>query len=155
MACGEYTHTGLHGGNRLASNSLLEAVVFAHRSYLKVVETDRNQVTHLPSLKGIKYASANADIEERITHWRQQLRDCMDQNAGINRMDQTLRKAVQQIQSLETKVEKTMSDKRISLPLIELRNLISVAKMIVDASLKRKTNKGTFFKIEVEPVIMD
>src|SRR5690606_25444585 len=101
------------------------------------------------------YASANADMEERITHWRQPLRDCMDQNAGINRLDQTLRKAVQQIQSLEKKVEKTMSDKRISLPLIELRNLISVAKMIVDASLKRKTNKGTFFKIEVEPVIMD
>ncbi|NEN25296.1 L-aspartate oxidase [Cryomorpha ignava] len=152
MACGECAHTGLHGGNRLASNSLLEAVVFAHRSYLKAIEIALKPSYIHESLEWFKYASANVESEKRIAHWRKQVQNIMDENAGINRMDKTLQAAKVKIKSLEIKVEKAIETVGFSLPLIELRNLIVIATMIVDASLERNTNKGTFFKIEFDKV---
>lgn len=148
MACGECAHTGLHGGNRLASNSLLEAVVFAHRSYVKAVENTCDSEIKAAYLIEFKYASANSELEKMIDRWRKQIQNIMDENAGINRMDKSLLEARVKVKSLEMDVEKTIRKEGISLPLIELRNLIAVAGMIVDASLERKTNKGTFFKIE-------
>ena len=148
MACGECAHTGLHGGNRLASNSLLEAVVFAHRSYLKAIDNEVNESTFSESLNGFVSASANVEAEKQIAGWRKQIQNLMDENAGINRMDNSLLEAKEKIKILEIQVDTKIEEIGFSLPLIEVRNLIAVAEMIVDASLVRKTNKGTFFKIE-------
>lgn len=144
-ACGECSNTGLHGANRLASNSLLEATVFAHNCFLDIEHTFRS--VHLPAmipdLTGPeKYPPMfEAAIPSSIKLRLQQL---MSRHAGIVRNSEGLHHAWTELQLLETQLlldESTLA----SVSGVELRNMITCAKLIVRNSLERKENRGGFY----------
>lgn len=148
-ACGECACTGLHGANRLASNSLLEALVFAHRCYLDVVH-------HISSIelqqdipdwnaKGTSYPKEKI----MLTHNKRELQEIMNNFVGIVRSKERLKQAKERLKIL-SKETKAFYDKSILSPaLCELRNMIDVATLIVDQSAKRKTNRGGYYNIDL------
>ncbi|MCH8031036.1 MAG: FAD-binding protein, partial [Bacteroidetes bacterium] len=148
FACGEVTCSGLHGANRLASNSLLEALVFSHRAVGPAVE----------------YAKSNA-WEERIPAWdesgthntrewvlvqhnRQEVRRLMSDYVGIVRSTLRLERAERRVQLLYQETEDFYERTRVSSPLCELRNLIAVAHLIVASARRRKESRGLHFMVD-------
>ncbi len=130
-ACGEVTSTGAHGANRLASNSLLEAVVFGARV--------ANDIAHtLPPLPSNKIATETPDVEEYVHNKEaeQTLRRVMSAEAGVVRDAQSLTNALTSIVSLERENE---GDK-------QLANMLTTAKLITAAALKRKESRGAHFR---------
>jgi len=146
FACGETTHTGLHGGNRLASNSLLEALVYAHKSYLKSTELAANtkMPEHIPHWND----EGTAQPEELIliTHNLRELRVLMNDYVGIIRSTERLRRAAKRLNILYEETEEFYKKSKISPQLIELRNMISVAYLVVEQSRARRKNIGVFYK---------
>ncbi len=146
-ACGECSNTGLHGANRLASNSLLEALVFAHRCYLSSIET--YQGATVP--EGIlAWDEGNAKEPEElilITHNRKELQIIMNDYVGIIRSEERLSRAFNRLKTLYEETEALYKRCKISPGLIELRNMISVAYLVVKQSQKRDENRGAFFKV--------
>jgi L-aspartate oxidase len=146
FACGECSQTGLHGANRLASNSLLEALVFAHRSYLKAGELMPNIImpSNIPDWddEGTVYP------EELIliTHNRSELQNLMSHYVGIIRTDERLDRTSKRLDLLYNETERLYKKTKLSSALIELRNLITTAYLIVSQSKERKENRGAFFK---------
>jgi L-aspartate oxidase len=146
FACGECAHTGLHGANRLASNSLLEALVFAHRCFEKSVE--------IIDQKSIKNAIPEWNEEgtsrpkERIliTHNKKELQRVMNSYVGIIRTDERLRRAFKRTKLLYEETEELYQRTKLSPQLFELRNMITIAYLIVNQSLARKENCGGFYK---------
>lgn len=146
-ACGECSNTGLHGANRLASNSLLEALVFAHRCYLSAIET--YQVAAIPE-DILAWDEGNAKEPEElilITHNRKELQITMNDYVGIIRSDERLSRAENRLKILYEETEALYKRCKISTELIELRNMISVAYLVVKQSQRRSENRGAFFKI--------
>ena len=145
-ACGECAHTGLHGANRLASNSLLEAVVFAHRCFLHASE--HFKTVDIPD--GVpeweEEGTSQPDELILITHNWRELQALMSDYVGIVRSDERLNRALRRLEVMHEENEQLYKRTRISPQLSELRNLISVAYLIVQHSLKRKENAGAFFK---------
>ena len=146
FACGECSQTGLHGANRLASNSLLEALVYAHRSYLKAGEIMPNMSvpTNIPDWddEGTVYP------EELIliTHNRTELQALMSNYVGIIRTDERLDRTSKRLDLLYNETERLYKKTKVSQALIELRNLITTAYLIVEQSQARNENRGAFFK---------
>ena len=146
-ACGECADTGLHGANRLASNSLLEALVFAHRCFEDAVKKAKTFSinTALPdwNSKGTHYPKENV----LITHTRAELQMLMSDYVGIVRSNLRLQWAQKRMVALE-KETKYLYDKNILSPqLCELRSLIEIAKLTIAHSIARKKNMGVFFKV--------
>ena len=146
-ACGECSNTGLHGANRLASNSLLEALVFAHRCYLSSIEKFDDAAIPEDILA---WDEGNAKEPEElilITHNRKELQTTMNDYVGIIRSDERLLRAENRLKTLYEETEALYKRCKISTELIELRNMISVAYLVVKQSQRRSENKGAFFKI--------
>ncbi|MDZ4147619.1 MAG: L-aspartate oxidase [Flavobacteriaceae bacterium] len=146
-ACGECSNTGLHGANRLASNSLLEALVFSHRCYLSSIEKIKKTQTPRDILP---WDEGNAKEPEElilITHNRKELQIIMNDYVGIIRSEERLSRALNRLKILFEETEALYKRCKISTELIELRNMISVAYLVVKQSQKRSENKGAFFKI--------
>lgn len=145
-ACGECTNTGLHGANRLASNSLLEALVFAHRAFEKSVEmlNSIKRPHHIPDW------NEKGTIQQKelilITHNRKELQMLMNDYVGIIRSDERLQRASIRLEVLYKETESLYKKAKISSQLIELRNMLTVAYLIVEQSKNRKENKGGFYK---------
>lgn len=133
---GESARTGLHGANRLASNSLLEALVFAHRAFEYTIGHTFD--AGLGRTGFPKTGTATMDVSLA----RKTLRQLMRGHVGIVRQDKGLLQAQQTVEGLQTIVESTPLD----LPSLELRNMLQVARMIIQASLARQENKGCFYK---------
>lgn len=137
-AIGECANTGLHGANRLASNSLLEALVMAHRCHLATKHAaplDQNDLDYeigVGTNKGIP-----------TTFLRKQLNELMDLKVGIVRSSDGLRYALQEIRQLKAQLGTVICDNGIEA--MELRNLLIVAKVIVEQSLARQENVGGFY----------
>ncbi len=148
-ACGECACTGLHGANRLASNSLLEALVFAHRCYVNAVK----KIEKIPFRPGISKWSAKGVIhpKEKITirHNRRELQETMSNFAGIVRTNTLLNKAMARLKLIDDETKELYYMTKLSPELCELRNMIDVAKIIVKQSMKRKENKGVFYNIDI------
>lgn len=148
-ACGEASRTGLHGANRLASNSLLEAIVFAHRSVVdletKLAKIELNEV--VPSW----YAKGTADPDELvlITHSRKELQIVMSDYMGIVRSNVRMERALRRLNIHYMETEELYTTTKISPQLCELRNLITIAYIIVNQSSLRKENKGAFYNIDL------
>lgn len=144
-ACGEVTRTGLHGGNRLASNSLLEGLVYAHNAYLDVCEVfDNAQMpVHVPVWNGSgtekKHHSALMD------HDRNEVKTIMTNYVGIVRSDANLKQAETQLYALYETYKKVYDHSELSIELCELRNLITTAYLITQFSKHRKQNCGGFY----------
>lgn len=149
-ACGEIACTGLHGANRLASNSLLEAFVFAHRCYEDVVKNSGESIptTEIPDWD---IEGTNEPKEwVLINHNREELRKLMTNYVGIVRSDERLKRSLSRLRILYKETETLYKTTTISPQLCELRNLINVANLIITQSMNQKENKGTYFNIDIK-----
>jgi L-aspartate oxidase len=147
-AAGECASTGLHGANRLASNSLLEAMVFAHRSYMdsvqkiNVVEIRNN----IPDWK----AEGTTEPKEMIliTQSLKELQSVMSDYVGIVRNDVRLQRASRRLDLLWEETESLYKTTKLSPQLLELRNMISVGYLIVKGAHFRHESRGLHYNTD-------
>lgn len=147
-AVGEVALTGLHGANRLASNSLLEAVVMADRA-AQSVRRERQLPSDLPEIQDWS-DSGTFDPEEWvvISHDRDNIRRLMWDLVGIVRNDFRLRRALSRIAMIRDEVEEYYRRTRLSHELIELRNMAVVAWLIVMCARHRKESRGLHYNTD-------
>lgn len=142
-AIGETACTGLHGANRLASNSLLECLVFGQAAAEDILSQPTQAVAPLPFWDESRVT--DADEEVLITHTWDELRRFMWNYVGIVRTDKRLSRALHRIHMLRNEVHEFYSHFRISNDLIELRNLLQVAELIVLSAMSRKESRGLHY----------
>lgn len=149
-ACGECSNTGLHGANRLASNSLLEATVFAHNCFLDI-EKCLDQVS-IPAtiLEWNDQSSALHGNFSGLSEMKTSLQNLMTQFAGIVRTTAGLHFALKEVSAMDEKIRKVENQFILSAPWHELRNMITCAYLIVKQSLQRKENKGAFYNRDLD-----
>jgi L-aspartate oxidase len=153
-ACGECASTGLHGANRLASNSLLEAMVFAHRCYMDSVA--RLSITENPQVakKGQEVPDWNAQGTSQpkemilITQSLKELQQVMSDYVGIVRNDVRLQRAMRRLDLLWEETEQLYEGSTLSPQLLELRNMITVGYLIVKGASFRKESRGLHFNTD-------
>jgi L-aspartate oxidase len=142
-ALGEASCTGLHGANRLASNSLLECLVYGEAAAHDI----RNQKPHkspkLPHWDESRVTDADEEIV--ISHNWDELRRFMWDYVGIVRTSKRLERAKHRIRLLEKEIDEFYANFRVSNDLIELRNLVLTAHLIVECALRRKESRGLHF----------
>lgn len=148
FATGECSCTGLHGANRLASNSLLEAVVFSHRAATESIS----------KFKKIKFneevpdwnAEGTVLNEEMIliTQTLKELREIMSNYVGIVRSNLRLKRAMDRLELLYKETEEIYQKSILTVKICEVRNLINVAYMIIKMAKERKENRGLHFSID-------
>ena len=142
-AIGETACTGLHGANRLASNSLLECLVFGQSAAEDILKQPEKPVPILPYWDESRVT--DADEEVLITHTWDELRRSMWNYVGIVRTDKRLSRALHRIHMLRNEVHEFYSNFKISNDLIELRNLLQVAELIVRSAMERKESRGLHY----------
>jgi L-aspartate oxidase len=146
-AVGEVACTGLHGANRLASNSLLEALVVAHRA-AEAVKSEK-AVPRQKSLPPWESGPAQ-DADELVViyhNWRE-IRQLMWDYVGIVRTTKRLKRAASRLRSLTEEVQDYYWNYKMTCDLIELRNLVLVASLIVDSALSRRESRGLHFTLD-------
>ncbi len=152
-ACGECASTGLHGANRLASNSLLEAMVFAHRCYIdvteKISESSRLLEAHLHEIPDWN-AEGTAEPKEMIliTQSLKELQLVMSDYVGIVRNDVRLQRALRRLDLLWEETEQLYQSSTLSPQLLELRNMITVGYLIVKGAAFRKESRGLHYNTD-------
>lgn len=141
-ACGECTASGLHGANRLASNSLLEALVFSHRIADNVLQKI-NQLTLTPNIPDWN-ADGTTDPKEMvlITQGIKELKEVMSSYVGIVRNNLRLKRALDRLHLLYEEVESLYTTTTISPQLCELRNMVTIAYLITRCASLRKESRG-------------
>lgn len=165
-ACGECASTGLHGANRLASNSLLEAMVFAHQAYTdSVIKIDEAAGAALN--KGAQVKAWNAEGTSKpkemilITQSLKELQLLMTDYVGIVRTNERLRRAMRRLDILFEETEELYQKTQVSPQLCELRNLITVGYLIVKSAQFRKESRGLHYNTDypskselVQPIVL-
>ncbi|MEN8135883.1 MAG: L-aspartate oxidase [Thermodesulfobacteriota bacterium] len=149
-AFGETACTGMHGGNRLASNSLLEAVVFAHQAFIQC-ETDWPECSKLQFLDIPAWSVGKAErIEEcvLITHNWDQIRRLMWNYVGIVRSDKRLALVKNKLAPLLAEIDQHYRDYLLTPDLVELRNISQLAELIVRSATIRKESRGLHYNID-------
>lgn len=147
-AAGECACTGLHGANRLASNSLLEAMVFAHRSYVDAVQKI-NQIDFQQTIPDWKADGTNAPKEMiLITQSLKELKLLMSDYVGIVRNNERLKRANLRLDLLHEETEALYEKTAVSPQLCELRNMITVAYLIVKSAEFRQESRGLHFNTD-------
>lgn len=153
-AAGEVGCTGLHGANRLASNSLLEAVVVAHRCCAAMLrQPPRRTGSSLEDLAPPPWTSGDAqDVDELVViyHTWDEIRRLMWDYVGIVRTTKRLQRASSRLRNLEREIQEFYWNFKVTTDLLELRNLCTVAALIVDSALLRKESRGLHFTLDYE-----
>jgi len=157
-ACGECASTGLHGANRLASNSLLEAMVFAHRAFLDIIARLENAETLAASAFAENIGNAIPDWNAKgtsdpremilITQSQKELQQIMSDYVGIVRSDIRLQRAMKRLDLLFEETENLYRNTKVSPQLCELRNIITVGYLIVKGAEFRKESIGLHFNTD-------
>jgi L-aspartate oxidase len=148
-AAGECASTGLHGANRLASNSLLEAMVFAHRSYMDAVDKIKLLNEEPPALPGWN-AKGTSQPKEMIliTQSLKEIQQVMSDYVGIVRNDKRLQRAMRRLDLLWEETEDLYRSSSISPQIMELRNMITVGYLITKGASFRKESRGLHFNTD-------
>lgn len=148
-ACGEVACTGLHGANRLASNSLLEAVVMANRGASAVMDYMNRSDVHCVKLP--EWVDGDVqDSDERVVllhNWDEVKRTMWDY-VGIVRTTKRLERARTRIQNLDREITDYYWNFKVDESLLELRNMILVAALVVDCALQRKESRGLQYTLD-------
>lgn len=145
-ACGECSSTGLHGTNRLASNSLLEAVVYANQSYKSTLsefdniefETDIDDFWHTVINK-------NVSLDLPLKELRKKLQWLMSSYMAVEKSMDSITTMAKEVEEISKKFEKLIYNKAYTIESLEFRNLLSISQLIVEHSKNRKKNSGVFF----------
>lgn len=147
-AIGEVASTGMHGANRLASNSLLEAVVYAHRVAQHLIQQPPEP--YVGSHPGWR-ADGLHELREHapIIHDRSSLIQTMSQEVGIVRSNQRLRRAKRRLELLENEVDLLWKASLPSREIVELRNLTLIGRLVVENALEQRKNAGLHFNVDL------
>ncbi len=149
FAIGEVACSGLHGANRLASNSLLEGVVYAKRAAERSIECAKTDVPACPAIDAWDSGEArDSDEEVVVAHNWHEIRLCMWNYVGIVRTDKRLVRALRRIQMIQEEIADYYWDFLVTSDLIELRNIATVAELIIRCALNRKESRGLHYNID-------
>ncbi len=147
-AVGEVACTGLHGANRMASNSLLECLVFAERAS----EDIKQKLTQLSMPKNLplwdESQVIDSDEEVVVSHNWNELRHFMWDYVGIVRTDKRLNRAMNRVELLKKEIAQYYQDFRVTSDLLELRNLVVVAELIIRCAQERKESRGLHYTLD-------
>ncbi|MDN7674427.1 L-aspartate oxidase [Burkholderia oklahomensis] len=144
-AVGETSCTGLHGANRLASNSLLECLVIGRAAADAIENAGYDSATHGPLPAWDESRVADADEEVVVAHNWDELRRLMWNYVGIVRTDKRLERAQHRLKLLRDEIHEYYAHFRVSRDLLELRNLVDVASLIVDSARARHESRGLHY----------
>lgn len=147
-AIGETAYTGLHGANRMASNSLLECLVFGQLAAQSIEKIEASNKTDmdLPDWDESRVTDSDEDIV--IAHNWHELRRFMWDYVGIVRSNKRLQRAQRRINLLRHEVSEYYSNYRVNNDLLELRNLLEVADLIVQSAKRRKESRGLHYNLD-------
>lgn len=147
-AVGECSFTGLHGANRMASNSLLECMVFARSAARHIEQQPAYSAETLDIPLWDESQVTNSDEDVVISHNWDELRRFMWDYVGIVRTDKRLQRAKRRAQLLHQEVSEYYSNYVITRDLLELRNLITIAELIIESALRRKESRGLHYNLD-------
>ncbi len=148
FAVGECSCTGLHGANRLASNSLLEAVVFAHRAFEKSVEIFEENIIpdNIPDWND--EGTRHPEELVLVTEMTRELEAIMSNYVGIVRTDRRLKRAYDRLELIYLEHEELYRESKLSVPICQLRNMINVAYLVIKHAIARKENRGLHYNLD-------
>ncbi len=147
-ACGEVTMTGVHGANRLASNSLLESLVFSHRAANDLIDSLKKNPKVDEQIKIVEWDESGTENAEEwvvIEHDRREVQQLMWDYVGIVRSTYRLKRSERRLKLISQEIEAYYRKTRVTVPLLELRNITLVALLIVRSALKRKESRGLHY----------
>ena len=147
-AIGEVSCSGLHGANRMASNSLLECVVFAHACYLDIL-ANLDKTAMPPKLPPWDESQVtDSDEEVVVSHNWDEIRRFMWDYVGIVRTTKRLQRALHRVNLLQAEIYEYYGNFKITSDLIDLRNLVTVASLIIQSALLRKESRGLHYSLD-------
>jgi len=146
-ACGEVASTGVHGANRLASNSLLEALVFSKRAADDAIEQQWDLPGDPAPFVGPKKRPGWVDIEQ-VRSLRHRLQSVMQKYVGIVRTDSRLNKATAAIEAIQTEANSVFRTSLYNDEILELRNILQSASLIVQCAHRRRESRGLHYNLD-------
>lgn len=147
-AIGEVAYTGLHGANRMASNSLLECLVFARAAAQDIENTLSHQQKYIKLPPWDESRVTDSDEEVVIQHNWHELRLFMWDYVGIVRTTKRLERALHRVELLQSEINEYYQNFKVSNNLLELRNLVQVAELIIHSAMRRKESRGLHYTLD-------
>ncbi|UQD54965.1 L-aspartate oxidase [Flavobacterium sp. K5-23] len=146
FACGECSQTGLHGANRLASNSLLEALVYSDKIYTYLANKTLESAKPKQPVTEYKEISKPVMKTAYISKMKEDLQHLMHKNVSIVRYETDLLEALEELKQWQYEIELINRNFQISTAICELNNMITIGTLIIQQSISQKENRGGFMK---------